>query len=565
MATAFERLRKVALFDGLSDDDLARICADVQDVTLAPGSVLFREGDPGDRAFVITDGEVEILKATDRREVLLAVRKAGDVIGEMALLEEEPRRATVRARTQTQLVAVPKAALDDLLDTSPAATRAVFGTFLARQRATNDQLKQSERMVQLGTLTAGVAHELNNPAAAVARAAQRLGEQLDVLSRLAAKPTDSTLRAVALALVDPTRTVASDALGRSDAESEVEDWLDDHGVPQPWELAADLVDAGLGVADLERLVTDGGEPAGADALADAVGLLVASTSLRRIAAQIADGATRISSIVRSLKSHAYLDQAPVQDVDVRRGLDDTLTLLGHKVRGIHVVREYDDDLPTITALGTELNQVWTNLIDNACDAMDGLTDRPPTLTVRAHAGDGVVAVEVQDNGPGMPPEVRERVFDAFFTTKPPGQGTGLGLQISHRIVVLEHRGDLVVESEPGRTTFRVTLPIAPPTAAPAPDPRESDVNPTLCDHLEGLTDIPRPEGGCQDCLDMGDTWVHLRYCAECRKVGCCEDSKNRHARAHAAATGHVVIRSREPGETWAWCYEHQVGVETLGP
>ncbi|MDX1659058.1 MAG: cyclic nucleotide-binding domain-containing protein [Nitriliruptorales bacterium] len=553
MADTFERLRSVALFDGLDDDDLERICRDVSEVHLESGEVLFHEGEWGDRAYVVTEGDVEILKASQRRQVLLAVRKAGEVIGEMALLQQEPRSATVRARTAVDLLTIPKEALDELLDASPRAARAIFETFLSRLKATNDQLKQSERMAQLGTLTAGVAHELNNPAAAVGRAADRLEDELASFTELVASSASSAHAD----LVGDAAAPPTDPLARSDLESEVEDWLERHGIDEPWELAADLVDAGIDTATLDGLDTD---RSGAE-LATTLRLAAAATALRRTAREIADGAGRISAIVRALKGYAYLDQAPVQDVDVRRGLEDTLVLLAHKTRHVRVVREFADDLPAITALGTELNQVWTNLIDNACDALQEVDDRVPTLTLRARERDASVVVEVEDNGPGIPPEIQDQIFDAFFTTKAPGEGTGLGLQISYRIVVLEHGGDLTVDSEPGRTTFRVTLPIDQTDLQAATE--EDDMPVSICEHLEAPMDGDRPsyDEGCPDCREAGDTWVHLRYCNTCGKVGCCDDSKNRHARQHANGTGHVVVRSLEPGEDWAWCYEHRIGVE----
>ena len=448
------RLRIVPLFDGLSDDDLARICRDSRERTVAAGEVIFQEGETADGAYVITGGEVEIVKATHRREVLLAVRNAGDVIGEMALLQEEPRNATARARTTVELLTVPRASMDELLETSPTAARAVFRTFVDRMRATNDQVRQSERMAQLGTLTAGVAHELNNPAAAVARAASRIEEPLAALVELAAGTLHDDVGAVLLDLVDSPGRGPTDALERNDAEVEVEDWLTEHEVDEAWELAPTLVDAGVTVDDLDALANGSVELP--------VRLLAAAASLRRIAEEIGEGTRRLSAIVRALKSYTHLDQSPVQDVDVHQGIEDTLVLLAHRTRGVEVVRDYGDDVPTIQALGTELNQVWTNLIDNACDAVADADD--PRIVLRTRRDDDTVVVVVEDNGHGIPADVRGRIFDAFFTTKPPGQGTGLGLQISYRIVALEHRGDLTVESEPGHTVFRVTLPITTPTS-----------------------------------------------------------------------------------------------------
>jgi signal transduction histidine kinase len=559
-----KRFRQVPLFAELSDDDLARVCGEAREVRLRPGEVLFREGETGDRAFVVTGGQLEIRKRVNEREVLLAVRGEGEVIGEMALLHQEPRSASVRARTTTDLVSIPKSALDDLLHTSPAAANAVFHTLLRRVRETNERLRHQERMVQLGTLTAGVAHELNNPAAAVQRAAEQLGTELEQLfARLSG-------REALLQLIPDRPPAGRNPVEVSDAEAAVEDWLAAHGVRDPWDVAPPLVEAGIGVEELARL-------AGDVDLDDAVRLLAAAAAVRRSAAQIATGSQRISEIVRGLRSYSYLDRAPIQDVDVVQGLEDTLLVLGHVTKGIRIVREYEPDLPTITALGGELNQVWTNLIHNACQALAEVDT--PTLTLRARrdAGDegnrdngdnggngGNIVVEVEDNGPGIPAEAQERIFDAFYTTKQPGQGTGLGLHVSQRIV-LEHRGDLTVQSQPGRTTFRVVLPIGGLVPA-ATDGGAEDTGPmTTCEHLSAVENTPKPEGGCPDCEAVGDTWVHLRFCVTCNRVGCCDDSKNRHATRHAAATGHPVLRTKEPDENWAWCVVHETGVTLPEP
>lgn len=452
------RLRRVSLFAELSDDDLARICSESTELRLAPGEVLFHEGDLADRAFLVASGEVEVLKATGTREALLAVRSEGEVIGEMALLEAAPRSATVRARTATELLSIPRDALDDLLTTSPPAARAVFGLLVRRERETNDRLRHQQRMVQLGVMTAGVAHELNNPAAAVQRAAGQLAEGVGRLVSAAGRSAADAVLALLGALEQrPPRVL--DALERSDEEDLVARWLTQHGVTEPRGLAPDLVAAGIGVDDLLTL-GEGGD------LGDAVHLLSAAASLRQLAGEVVTGSRRLSEIVGVLRSFAYLDRGPVQPVDVVRGIEDTVALLGEATAGVHIVRDLAPDLPAVTGTGGELNQVWTNLVQNACDALAG-TARP-VLTLRAFEEGGGVVVEVEDNGPGIPPELQDRVFDAFFSTKPPGEGTGLGLQISYRIVVLEHRGDLTLRSEPGRTTFRAFLPLHPasgPTSA----------------------------------------------------------------------------------------------------
>jgi signal transduction histidine kinase len=499
--------------------------------------------------------------------VLLAVRGVDEVIGEMALLEEQPRSATVRARGGADLVSIPKAALDDLLATSPSAARAVFGPLLRRVRETNDQLRHQERMVQLGVMTAGVAHELNNPAAAVQRAAEHLDGELDRLTEALAGALTGPAATAVRELLDRVTgrpAVDLDAVARSDQEGEIEDWLADRGIGEPWTVAPGLLDAGVGVDDLGRL----GPEVDLDS---AIRLVAPAAAVRRWAAEVAEGAHRLSEIVRVLRSYSYLDRAPMQRVDVVQGVEDTLLLLGHAARGVRLVRDYDPELPEIEALGGELNQVWTNLLHNAFDALAGRPD--PTVTVRAFRDPddpgARVVVEVEDNGPGIPPDTQHRVFDAFFTTKPPGQGTGLGLQISYRIVVLEHRGDLALRSEPGRTVFRVTLPVRPPTERPAspasPAEPVEPAAPASCEHLDALEDGPIPEGGCERCIAAGDGWVHLRFCTTCGLVGCCDDSANRHASRHAVDAGHPVLRSKEPGESWAWCVQHKVRAELAAP
>jgi len=457
------RLRQVPLFAELSDDDLARICAVSSDVGLAPGEVLFREGDRGDRAFLVTAGEVEVLKATGAREALLAVRSGGEVVGEMALLEDAPRSATVRARAATELVGIPRGALDDLLTTSPSAARAVFGMLTRRVRETNDRLRHQQRMVQLGVMTAGVTHELNNPAAAVQRAAGLLGERVGLLVSAAGRDAGDAVPRL-LAALDQRPPRVLDALDASDEEDEVETWLDRHGVTSAGGLAPDLVASGIGVDDLGTLL-EGDR----DGLGQAVRLLSAAASLRQLAAEVASGSRRLSEIVGALRSFAYLDRGALHEVDVVRGLEDTVALLGHATSGVRIVHELAPDLPTVTGTGGELNQVWTNLVQNACDALVGTPQ--PRITLRAFEEGGGVVVEVEDNGPGIPAELQERVFDAFFTTKAPGEGTGLGLQLSYRIVVLEHQGELTLRSEPGRTTVRTFLPLQPPTPGTA-DPVE---------------------------------------------------------------------------------------------
>jgi signal transduction histidine kinase len=459
-----EALRAVPLFSDLSDRDLDRICARTEEIDLLAGTRLFEEGEPGDVAYVIIDGEIEIVMTSSDRDVLLAVRGEGEVIGEMALLHEEPRSATARARTDATLVSISRAALDDLLATSTSAARSLFGILLQRWRDTEAQLRQSERMAQLGTLTAGLAHELNNPAAAARRNADQLDEAVARYGEARAAMAAASLNGAAGSLLEPLlerslqpagESLDADPLARSDREREIEDWLTEHGVDDGWQIAPPLVDLALTDDELDGLAAQ----LDPDALPRALRLLQASFEVHRLSREVGEGAGRISAIVNALKSYAYLDQAPIQAVDIASALDDTLAVLEAITEGIDVRREYAPDLPTCEVYGSELNQVWTHLIHNAVDAVSESGRADGEIVLRAFPQRERVVVEVEDNGTGIPPDIQDRIFDSFFTTKPPGSGTGLGLDVSFGIVVRKHRGDLrLASSEPGRTVFRVELP-----------------------------------------------------------------------------------------------------------
>lgn len=548
-----QHLRAIPLFSELAEDEVELLSAAATEVRLDEGEVLFEEGAFGDSAYVILEGEIEIITRSKGREVLLAVRRVDEVIGEMALLRAEPRSATARARNPALLLRIPKTELDLLLDTSAQATKALFRVLLERWQSTESRLRQSERMAQLGTLTAGLAHELNNPAAAVERSAGRIGEFVDQFAGdLVAMfslgiPADAVAHLVEL-FGEPFSRPTLDALARSDLEMEVEDWLTDHGVPEPWDLAPDLVETGVDADRLADLSARFGDHTSA-----VLPLFALQRQGASLIHEVEVGASRLSAIVKALKGYAYLDQAPVQEITITDGIEDTLLILAPKLRDVEIIRSYGD-VGTIEAYGSELNQVWTNLLDNAADAVH-MTDDPNRITIRTLADEDWAVVEIEDNGPGIPPDIQHRVFDSFFTTKEPGKGTGLGLDISYAIVSDKHGGDLSFDSEPGRTTFRVKLPCN----APANDKEMTAV--VACEHLEEVNWDPlTPAPGCAACLVTGDTWVHLRRCLTCDITLCCNDSPNQHAQAHAGETGHPTIRSAEPNEEWAWCYEHEKGI-----
>ena len=322
-------------------------------------------------------------------------------------------------------------------------------------------LRQSERLATLGRLSAGMAHELNNPAAAAKHGAGQLRTAIDRLESaqlaLGEVGISSDQRE---AIADLEREVVGqamtshrlDPIARSDLEQEVERWLDCNGVQDPWEHAPAFVEMGLGTAELKALSTSF-DPSVMPVVIEFLGSKFATSSLVE---DIAQGARRISEVVEGLKGYSFMDQAPVQLVDVREGLDDTLVMLGNKLRdGIDVSLDYADPLPRVQAYGSELNQVWTHLIDNAISAMG----EEGELELKAYPDDEWVVVEVADSGPGIPIDAQKMIFDPFYTTKAPGEGAGLGLSISHGIVVEKHRGQISVCSRPGATRFAVKLPI----------------------------------------------------------------------------------------------------------
>lgn len=346
----------------------------------------------------------------------------------------------------------------------------VFGADVSQQKRAERALRQSEKMATLGTLAAGVAHELNNPAAATRRAAEQLRDAFARLEQahlgLGAATLTTAGRELLRSLEQQARERAAhpddlDALARSDREAALEEWLEERGIADPWELAPSLVGQGLDLPALSRLAA----ALVGDSLAAAIAWLAAVFPVCALSHEIGEGSARISEIVGALKSYSYLGEAPVQWVDVHEGLDNTLVILRNKLKaGITVHRDYGADVPKVPAYGSELNQVWTNLLDNATDAMGG----KGRITIRTRRQDGWTVVEIEDDGPGIPEAIQSRIFDPFFTTKAPGRGTGLGLSTSYGIVTDKHKGEMRMESRPGFTRFTVRLPVEPSTAVGAP-------------------------------------------------------------------------------------------------
>jgi signal transduction histidine kinase len=367
---------------------------------------------------------------------------------------------TVRAMTPATIAFLPSSEFPEMLDRMPSLRSKLVGVLADRIRETTRTDQQREKLMALGRLSAGLAHELNNPAAAVRSAARSLREVVGTLRNAGVRldrrelPLDDR---IFLAQIEsdwlknyPPR--ALDPLERSDREEATGDWLKAHDIPDARQLAPDLVDAGCDLETLQQLSTRFDHAT----LADVVTRLTASVTVSHLVEQIESGSSRVADLVYAISQYSYMDQAAEQEIDVHDGLENTLIILDYRLKhGVEVVRDYDRSIPRICARGGELNQVWTNLIDNAIDAMNGRGE----LVVRTAAEFGGVLVEIRDSGPGIPKEIRNRIFDPFFTTKPVGEGTGLGLDTVYRIIQ-QHRGQVQVESEPGRTSFQIRLPFA---------------------------------------------------------------------------------------------------------
>lgn len=429
-------------FSDLPDDLLDRLCLGVTQVDVGPGDVVLAEGDPADAMYVVVAGELQVTKSSEGRQVVVSVVGPGEVQGELALLDETPRTATVTALTEARLIEVPAAAFRRLLN-EPSFAFSILKTVMRRLREIESVLRHEERMAGLGKMAAQLMHELNNPAAALVRGLAGLE---DVNRRIAEA---GMLLSGAAPLPEPTGTPPNSPLGSSEREDEVSTALEELGVDRAWELAPALVSDGWLAVDLESLTAERSDDEAA-ALAEWIGL----TSLNnRLLEENRIAGSRISELVRVVKEYSFLDRGPIQEVDVRSGINDTLVLLGHKLRGVEVTTDYADDLPVIEAPGRDLNQVWTNLIDNAADVLGG----EGKLAITATAGDEGIEVVVANTGPPIPDEIVHRVFDPFFTTKDPGKGTGLGLHTVHSIVS-RMGGQVGVTSDDGWTRFTVTLP-----------------------------------------------------------------------------------------------------------
>jgi signal transduction histidine kinase len=441
---------------GLTPEQVEALIPYGRELSLQAGDFLFDERSVVDSFYVVLDGEVEISRLDGAEEIPLQTHGVGEFTGGLAALTGKTSIHRARAGTVSRILEVDSEAFRRVPVELPDVADVFISGLARRMRYTQRAYRQQEKLAALGKLSAGLAHELNNPAAAARRASEELGVAI-LEAQLTALGHDERFSAgerEALVVLQRETTVGVtsvlDPLSLGDAEEELAAWLEDHGLEEPWEVAPTLAAAGVDVNRLETLA----EALDGRPLVWGVGWLAATLDLVGLAGEVGTSAGRISELVGAMKEYTYMDRAKVGEVDVVSDLQNTLAILGPRLKDVTLRREYEDRLPGIQGRGGELNQVWTNLIDNAVDAVDGRG----SITVRAYAEGARVVVEVVDDGPGIPREAEGHVFEPFYTTKEVGVGTGLGLDIVRRIVTA-HGGEISVRSEPGETRFAVRLPV----------------------------------------------------------------------------------------------------------
>ncbi|BCM72462.1 MULTISPECIES: ATP-binding protein [Streptomyces] len=472
VACSPQEIGSLFLFEKLSPEQLGRLCAQGRVELFQPGPV-YTEGDPATCFFVMIEGTVVLSRRVGGDDVeVTRTSQRGVYAGAMQayLGDRVPQVYTnsMRVTVPTRFFVLPADLFADVMrEWFPMAVHLLEGLFFGSKN-TQAMIGQRERLLALGSLSAGLTHELNNPAAAAVRATATLRERVakmrHKLGLIAEGPFSREVLASLVEIQERTAERVAKApvlspLEAADREDVLTDWLEDHGIGQGWQLAPTFVQAGLDVDWLEQVAA----AVDAEILPNAVGWLNYTIETELLMNEIEDSTTRISHLVDAAKQYAQLDRAPYRVVDVHELLDSTLLMLSGKTGpGIEVVKEYDRALPPVPAYPAELNQVWTNLVDNAVSAIKSAGGQG-RLTVRTALDHERLLVEFRDTGPGVPPEIKDRIFDPFFTTKPVGEGTGLGLDISWRIVVNKHHGTLRVESVPGDTRFQVLLPLTAET------------------------------------------------------------------------------------------------------
>jgi len=451
-------LRKITVFSDLPQEHLEWFVSQCEEKHFAVGDLVFQEGAPAEFMTVMFDGRVFARRESEGVNSPIFIAKKGDVTGVLPFSRMTHVTITGRAEEPTWLLWFPSKYFPEMLSRMPLLGQRLVGILTDRVREVTRGEQQRDKLAALGKLSAGLAHELNNPAAAAARSSEALLGCLARLRQLDAQSYLTSTNCVDIAKIEnELRSELKppefhDQLERSDREESITSWLEHHNVPEAWKLSPLLVDANFTTGELERYLEASGS-----SMPVALTRFATFLEMERITSQISHATKRISTLVKAIKEYSYMDQAPVQEVDIVRGIETTLGIMEHKLRkGVSVIREFAPNLPKVNANGGELNQIWTNLIDNAADAMKGTPNAQLRIRV-LQEGDSVLA-EFCDNGPGIPKDVQSRIFEPFFTTKGVGEGTGLGLDAVSRII-RKLRGTITFQSVPGNTRFQVRIPI----------------------------------------------------------------------------------------------------------
>jgi len=464
-----EHLAQMSPFDKLPSERLDWVCDRAKQITLTPGEVLVRQGDTSLGFFIQVSGKITVTQHTNGVDMPVGHHESPSFFGEIQVLTEDFVPVTLTADTTTELYRLDCPDFLDLVHSCREFERDIFRTVGKRLRGLESFIRTREKMAALGTLSAGLAHELNNPAAALVRVMKDIEPAMLELQRMnlvygQRQPDEAHTKQWTDVRDSGFEAIShpdNDPLAQGDREDALTDWLEDYGVNDAWKLAEPLAAGRIEPKTLDRLI-DCWRNDETEMRDMGIRWLALSFDVMGMIRNGLDGAERISTLVQSMKSYSYMDQAAQQKVDIHAGIEDTLRLFAFKLKkGIKVEREYNKGLPEILAFGSELNQVWTNLIDNAIYALGEGTpnEEPPTIKVRTCQKDNGIIVEIEDNGPGIPQDVRNRILEPFFTTKPMGKGSGLGLDVVRRVVQNRHKGSVFVESTPGKTLFSIRLPI----------------------------------------------------------------------------------------------------------
>ena len=463
MAHAAE-LTRFPVFAGSAEEQLDWFLSQAEELTLQPEEIYIHQGDPADWMFVVIDGQLQA-RGEIAGEVIMVSSKPGDVTGVLPFSRMKQYPLTGKAITSSRVLRFPAARFPDLVQKMPELAGRLVGVMSDRIRETTRIEQQRDRLAGLGKLSAGLAHELNNPASAARRAAAQLRDMLKQIkdashalgSRELTPDQKAEIEKLEAALIQQDGP-PPDALTISTLEDQLDSVLRSHGLDDMWQLSANLARKGATAHLLDSLFAS----LDPDTARAALCRISASLEIAGLLNEIESSTSRISDLVRAIKEYTFMDQAPVQNVDVVKSLETTLTILNHKLkRGVTVERDYQPLPLLVDSFGSELNQVWTNIIDNAIDAMHG----KGTLRVRSYRDGDCAVVEIGDDGPGIPPDIQPHIFEPFFTTKDVGEGTGLGLDTVQRIV-RKHQGSIQVQSRPGDTHFQVFLPLTGKTSKP---------------------------------------------------------------------------------------------------